>query len=344
VATSGDLNGDGIGEVLIGAPGADRPAIPQESIGAAYVVYGSDTPSDVALGSLGAKGVTMNGGGGIKWGDQAGWNVAGLGDITGTGYNVAAVGVPGWDSAAGNANRDRGTALLFNGVVDPIAPTITITSPADGAVIPQGTPVTVDFACDDESTLVSCTATDRGVAIADGAALPTSVLDVGPHLFTVTARDAAGNTTVKSVTYNVVAVASGEVGGNVPATLSLALTNGTTSLGSFVPGVAGEYTATTTANVISTAAEATLSVADTGANPGHLVNGAFVLPQALQLRANTGAFAPLGADPVSLLTWDGPVSNDAVTVEFKQLIGANDALRTGTYSKTLTFTLSTSTP
>jgi hypothetical protein len=74
------------------------------------------------------------------------------------------------------------------------------------------------------------------------------------------------------------------------------------------------------------------------------VNGAFVLPQALQLRANTGAFAPLGADPVSLLTWDGPVSNDAVTVEFKQLIGANDALRTGTYSKTLTFTLSTSTP
>ncbi|HET6548242.1 MAG TPA: hypothetical protein VFG79_07300 [Solirubrobacter sp.] len=344
VATSGDLNGDGIGEVLIGAPGADRPAIPQESIGAAYVVYGSATPSDVALGALGAKGVTMNGGGGIKWGDQAGWNVAGLGDITGTGYNVAAVGVPGWDSAAGNANRDRGTALLFNGVVDPIAPTVTITSPVEGAVIPQGTPVTVDFACDDESTLVSCTATDRGMPIEDGAALPTSVLDVGPHLFTVTARDAAGNTTVQSVTYDVVAVASGEVGGDVPATLSLALTNGTTSLGSFVPGVAGEYTATTTANVISTAADAALSVVDTGANPGRLVNGAFVLPQALQLRANTGAFAPLGADPVSLLTWNGPVSNDAVTVEFKQLIGPNDALRTGTYSKTLTFTLSTSRP
>ena len=36
-----------------------------------------------------------------------------------------------------------------------------------------------------------------------------------------------------------------------------------------------------------------------------------------------------------------PVSNDAVTVTFKQAIGANDALRTGTYAKTLTFTLST---
>jgi hypothetical protein len=33
-----------------------------------------------------------------------------------------------------------------------------------------------------------------------------------------------------------------------------------------------------------------------------------------------------------------------VTVNFKQPIGATDALRTGTYSKTLTFTLSTTTP
>ena len=38
------------------------------------------------------------------------------------------------------------------------------------------------------------------------------------------------------------------------------------------------------------------------------------------------------------------MSNDAVTFEFRQRIGANDALRTGTYAKTLTFTLSTTTP
>jgi hypothetical protein len=40
----------------------------------------------------------------------------------------------------------------------------------------------------------------------------------------------------------------------------------------------------------------------------------------------------------------GPVSNDQVTIAFKQAIGANEALRTGTYSKTLTFTLSTTAP
>ena len=38
------------------------------------------------------------------------------------------------------------------------------------------------------------------------------------------------------------------------------------------------------------------------------------------------------------------MSNDPVDVTFKQAIGANEALRTGTYSKSLTFTLSTTTP
>jgi len=39
--------------------------------------------------------------------------------------------------------------------------------------------------------------------------------------------------------------------------------------------------------------------------------------------------------------WGTPVSNVKSTIAFKQAIGANDALRTGAYSKTLTFTLST---
>ena len=46
----------------------------------------------------------------------------------------------------------------------------------------------------------------------------------------------------------------------------------------------------------------------------------------------------------NLLTYSGPISNDQVALQFSQAIGANDALRTGTYSKTLTFTLSTTNP
>jgi hypothetical protein len=72
------------------------------------------------------------------------------------------------------------------------------------------------------------------------------------------------------------------------------------------------------------------------AHPGHLVNGAYVLPQALQVDQR-----PL---PATLKTWSAPVSNDPVAVEFEQAIGSGDALRTGSYAKTLTFTLSTDQP
>ena len=139
--------------------------------------------------------------------------------------------------------------------------------------------------------------------------------------------------------------AKGGVGGAVPATLSLTL-GAPATLGSFLAGVAHDYTASTTATVVSTAGDATLTVADPSTTAtGHLVNGAFSLPQALQAAAG-GTFANVGgADaPTTLKTWTGPTSNEATPVNFKQSIGAGDALRTGSYSKTLTFTLSTTTP
>jgi predicted acyl esterase len=136
------------------------------------------------------------------------------------------------------------------------------------------------------------------------------------------------------------------VSGSVPATLALAL-GAPAWFGAFTPGIGRDYTATTTANVVSTAGDATLSVADPDtAKTGKLVNGAFSLAQTLQARARTGAFAGVGgaAAPTSLVTYSAPISNDQVPIEFKQAIGANEPLRTGSYSKTLTFTLSTTTP
>jgi hypothetical protein len=120
--------------------------------------------------------------------------------------------------------------------------------------------------------------------------------------------------------------ATGGVGGTVPATLSLTL-GPPASFGAFTPGLEHVYDAQTTADVVSTAGDATLSVSD----PGHLANGAFTLPQALQV---------LGVPK----TYAAPVSHDLVAIGFRQPIGANDALRTGSYSTTLTFTLSTTSP
>jgi hypothetical protein len=47
---------------------------------------------------------------------------------------------------------------------------------------------------------------------------------------------------------------------------------------------------------------------------------------------------------LGLLGYSGPVSNDQVSLQFSQQVNGNDALRTGNYAKTLTFTLATTTP
>ena len=112
----------------------------------------------------------------------------------------------------------------------------------------------------------------------------------------------------------------------MPATLSLTL-GANASFGAFIPGVAREYTASTTANVISSAGDATLTHSD----PGRLMNGTFSLASPLQVS-------------LSKSTWTAPVSNDTVTISFRQPISASEPLRTGAYSKTLTFTLSTTSP
>ena len=141
------------------------------------------------------------------------------------------------------------------------------------------------------------------------------------------------------------------VGGIVPATLSLSL-GGAATFSPLIPGVARMYDAGTTADVISTAGDAALSVADPSSNAtGRLVNGTFSLPTPVAVKAASaggtgGAFAPVGgsANPTTLLTYEGPVSIDRVTLSFQQAIASSDALRTGSYSKALTFTLSTTSP
>jgi hypothetical protein len=142
--------------------------------------------------------------------------------------------------------------------------------------------------------------------------------------------------------------ASGAVGGTVPATLSLSV-GAPASFGAFIPGVAKDYIASAAATVTSTAGDALLSVSDPSpVATGHLVNGAFALPDGLQARARDGASSGTAYNPVgaglNLLTWSAPITNDAVTLDFKQPIGATDALRTGSYAKTLSFTLATTTP
>jgi glutamyl endopeptidase len=101
-------------------------------------------------------------------------------------------------NAADNAGNTQQVSRTYTVVAgDTTGPTITVTSPVQGAVVEKGAVVLADFACTDPSGVTSCTGT-----VADGARVNTTAL--GLRTFTVNATDTKGNTSTRSVTYRVV--------------------------------------------------------------------------------------------------------------------------------------------
>lgn len=121
-------------------------------------------------------------------------------------------------------------------------PTVSITSPADGAELEYDSNVVASFTCaDPDENLVSCVGTDSsGNAVVAGSAVDTT--SPGTHTLTVVATDALGESATETVTYtvkrkpnvpptvNVVKPGEGAtyfVGQNVPAAYSCADSDGT---------------------------------------------------------------------------------------------------------------------
>ncbi len=99
VAFAGDVNGDGFGDFLVGAPNFDGAALDE---GAMFLYFGGaniETTADA----------TMLGGQGSAF---LGWRVAGAGDLNGDGFADIAAGGIGFD-ISGNTNA--GIALVYYG-------------------------------------------------------------------------------------------------------------------------------------------------------------------------------------------------------------------------------------
>ena len=94
LSAAGDVNGDGIADLLVGAPGSDCKG---DNAGRAYILFGgtafaaSATPIALTDIAAGIGGVAIDG---QADGDEAGSTVAAAGDLNGDGYDDVIVGAP----------------------------------------------------------------------------------------------------------------------------------------------------------------------------------------------------------------------------------------------------------
>ena len=109
VSGAGDINGDGIDDLIIGAPYADPNGI--HGVGATYIVFGHSGGFDASLNLSqlnGSNGFVLNG---IDTGDKSGDSVSGAGDINGDGIDDLIIGAP--EADPNGKNRAGATYIVF---------------------------------------------------------------------------------------------------------------------------------------------------------------------------------------------------------------------------------------
>ena len=141
VSAAGDVNGDGVDDVVIGANGAPNG----NQSGSSYVVFGRDAAAGgfaavLDLSALdGGNGFRLDG---VALSDQSGRSVSAAGDVNGDGVGDVIVGAYG---ASPNGNLSGSSYVVFGGSDGPGSGRIEVQADqasVDLGAIPLGSPVT----------------------------------------------------------------------------------------------------------------------------------------------------------------------------------------------------------
>ncbi len=113
VSDAGDINGDGIDDLLIGARGADGAANGTFNGGDSYVVFGktSGWAASVDLSALdGSDGFVLHG---VDGSDQSAYSVSSAGDVNGDGFDDLLIGAIGGKGDGNGMNFSGETYVVF---------------------------------------------------------------------------------------------------------------------------------------------------------------------------------------------------------------------------------------
>jgi hypothetical protein len=132
VSGTGDVNGDGLDDLIVGAFGGDPAG--NSYAGETYVVFGKPDGTAVNLSAVarGSGGFVING---IDPGDYSAWSVSGAGDVNGDGLNDVIIGARLADPAGNSA---AGESYVVFGKVDETAVTLSAVAAGTGGFVING--------------------------------------------------------------------------------------------------------------------------------------------------------------------------------------------------------------
>jgi methionine-rich copper-binding protein CopC len=121
VSTAGDVNGDGIDDLVVGAHGSDPHG---ESSGSSYVIFGKTSGFSTIVDVSSLNGSTGFRLAGAAAGDNAGWTVSDAGDINGDGFGDIIVGA----NRADPHGENSGASYVVFGKASGFAATVELSA------------------------------------------------------------------------------------------------------------------------------------------------------------------------------------------------------------------------